>query len=169
VSEPTTTDASTSAALGWAGRVWWALALGWTGVVLALCLAQGTWIKAQLRWLLDLHRELDLAGPRPTDTVLHFCAFLVLGLLYACSLGRGSWARLRGGAVCVCLLALWALGGGLEWAQAFVPERTPDWKDFAANVAGVTLGLGVPLIVGTAWRRVRAGDPLLPAPWRGRP
>ena len=149
--------------------LWWGLAVGWTALVFALCLAQGAWVKEQLRWLLSLHDELELTTPRPTDTALHFSMFLVLGLLYACSLGRGSWARLEGKWVAVCLLALWVLSAGLEGVQAFIPERTPDLRDFAANVGGVTLGLGVPLVIGTLWRRLRRGESLLPAPWRSLP
>lgn len=159
-------DAALPAVPSWRGHLWWGLALGWTVVVFALCLAQGAWVKEQLRWLLSLHEELELGGPRPTDTMLHFGLFLVLGLLYACSLGRGSWARLEARWVCVWLVVLWGLSAGLEGLQAFVPERTPDVRDFVANVLGVTLGLGVPLLIGTLWRRLRAGQPLIPDPWR---
>lgn len=150
----------------WRARVWWSLTLGWTGVVFGLCLAQGKWVKAQFRWLLRLHEELHLVTPAPTDKVLHFSFFLVLGLLYACSLGRGSWARLEARWVSLCLLGLWVFSGALEGLQSFVPERTPDVRDFAANVTGVTLGLGVPLLLGTLWRKLRAGEPVFPAPWR---
>jgi hypothetical protein len=65
----------------------------------------------------------------------------------------------------LCLVLLWAVGGpppppprprlwavtifcllfaGFdEWAQRFVPDRVPELKDFAANAAGVGLGLAV--------------------------
>jgi hypothetical protein len=61
----------------------------------------------------------------------------------------------------LCLVLLWAVRGPRrprlwavtifcllfagfdEWAQRFVPDRVPELKDFAANAAGVGLGLAV--------------------------
>ena len=61
----------------------------------------------------------------------------------------------------LCLILLWAVRGPLaprlwvvaifcllfagvdEWAQRFVPDRVSELKDFAANIAGVGLGLAI--------------------------
>lgn len=134
---------------------WWSLAAFWTVLVSVLSLMSAAWAKAAFAWVLGLERRLHLPEPAPVDKVLHALTFLALGLIYATALGQGSWARVRARAAGLCLLGLAALSGTLELLQFFVPERTPDWADLAANLLGVSVGLGLPLLLGSLWRARR--------------
>ena len=76
----------------------------------------------------------------------------------------------------LCLVLLWAVQGAMaprigsvaifclifagvdEWAQQFTPDRVPEMKDFAANVAGVGIGL----VVGIGWIRGLSRAPVQP-------
>lgn len=78
----------------------------------------------------------------------------------------------------LCLVLLWAIRGPLaprlwvvavfclvfagvdEWAQRFVVDRVPELRDFAANLAGVGLGL----VVGIGFIK---GAPSVPTLRRG--
>jgi len=79
----------------------------------------------------DLNPGLDLS-----DTWLHRLAYGLLAL-------TASYARPPALLVAVLL----ALHGALtEWAQGFVPGRTPSWSDWKADVTGtlvVLLAVGV--------------------------
>lgn len=68
------------------------------------------------------------------DKWRHIAAYGVLGMsgTLAFSARRNFWPLLAG---------LTLYGAALELAQIFVPYRTGSWPDFAANVAGVVIGL----------------------------
>jgi len=70
------------------------------------------------------------------DKWAHFGGYLLLGFL-PCAGARSPKLGI--------LLALAAipLGAALELGQHFVPGRTPDWADAAANSVGVLVGLAV--------------------------
>lgn len=70
------------------------------------------------------------------DLALHVAAFFALGVpLFL----LGSWkSKLTG------LVALAAI---IELIQFFEPERTADWSDFAASLAGIGLGGLVALLL----------------------
>ena len=65
------------------------------------------------------------------DKLRHAAAFAVLWLL-ACRAGLGQPRALAWG--------LFALGVGIEFAQAFTPDRDPSALDVLADVAGMLLG-----------------------------
>ena len=72
------------------------------------------------------------------DKVLHLAEYAVLGGLIA-------WALRRGGRPPARVLGLALLAGSLygatdELHQKFVPERTADPRDWAADTAGAALG-----------------------------
>ena len=69
-----------------------------------------------------------------TDKAIHFSSYLVLGIL-------ASLARPGSRAVIVFLIGLALMGAVLEFAQAMVPGRTPDFLDEGANVLGAISGL----------------------------
>ena len=80
------------------------------------------------------------------DKVAHFIAYTILGL----ALGWGGWgtaarsARRPGGALISFILPLLlgvAYGASDEWHQSFVPGRDVSAGDFAADVAGILVGL----------------------------
>ncbi|MGE0707448.1 MAG: VanZ family protein [Planctomycetota bacterium] len=81
---------------------------------------------------------------------LHLSGFVVLGALSGqCLRASGRLAR-RELLAAAGLLA--GYGALLEGLQAFVPHRTVDPRDFAANLGGALLGLGA-----VALRARRAG------------
>ncbi len=55
-----------------------------------------------------------------------------------------------------------AMGGLIEWAQGFVPGRSPDPLDLAADALGVALGLGLALawLAAVVWPLRRRPRPL---------
>jgi VanZ family protein len=81
-----------------------------------------------------------LAALTVADKLLHFGAYAVLGLLPAMHERR---------AVLVGTLALVMVEGlALEFAQDFVPGRSFEWLDLAANWAGVVSGAWVGRALG---------------------
>lgn len=97
----------------------------------------------------------DLFG-LPLDKVLHAGAYATLaGLLAYAALPRG-WPALVGVA-----LAASAYGAGIEVVQAFLPRRTFDLLDLAANGIGATIAAGVwpALVRGLSIVTPGAGDP----------
>jgi hypothetical protein len=92
----------------------------------------------------------DMLPPLPNDKALHFGAYFLVALIpAACA------ARLRTGLVLAGLGPV--LGGLLEIAQAFVPERSPELGDVAANSAGALVGALAGILIRWAWA---------PMPWR---
>jgi VanZ family protein len=84
----------------------------------------------------------DVPGPSGIpfgDKLGHFVLYAVLGACLA-------FGRTRSGALPphLLLLAVGMLYGlSDEWHQMFVPGRTPDWADWAADVAGLLTGYGL--------------------------
>ena len=72
------------------------------------------------------------------DKLLHFAEYVVLGALVARALRLGGRpaARVFG----LALLAGSLYGASDELHQKFVPERTADPRDWAADTAGAALG-----------------------------
>jgi VanZ family protein len=77
------------------------------------------------------------------DTLVHGLEYAVLGFLTARALriARPAWSR-RDVALAAGLLGA-AYGLTDEAHQAFVPERSPEWSDLAADAAGSLLGAGL--------------------------
>jgi VanZ family protein len=75
-----------------------------------------------------------------SDKTLHFTGYMLMsaGVAGFCHDPRriALWA-----------LAAAAIGGGLEAAQGFTPDRDPEWLDFAADAAGA----GVGCLLALAW------------------
>jgi VanZ family protein len=93
----------------------------------------------------DVYYGLDL-----TDGALHLLGYggltgtLLLAAVWRPGRGRGRFPRAAPLVVAGTVL----LGAAIEVAQAFVPGRTSDWRDFVANVLGITLAL-------TGWATMR--------------
>jgi len=78
-----------------------------------------------------------------SDKLAHFCLYAVLGTTLA-------WGRSRapGAAAHVLLVAAGAIYGlSDEWHQMYVPGRTFDLLDWAADVAGVVFGYGTTVLL----------------------
>jgi hypothetical protein len=130
-----------------ARAVWWSLAGAWTFVVVFVCTLRGTWVSAWIKELIGLSSRLGLQKGLIDDRVLHGVSFLILALLYATALGEGSWRRVARPALLRTGGALLLLGLVLEVVQRWIPGRTFDLPDLAANSSGVLLGLLVPALL----------------------
>ncbi len=71
------------------------------------------------------------------DKLVHGCAYASLTLL-------GLWGRLKPGFVLMVLLLHGAL---IEALQAWVPDRTADWRDLLANSIGILVALTAVFVV----------------------
>jgi VanZ family protein len=74
------------------------------------------------------------------DKVAHLVEYAVLGFLLARAVGiaRPRWGT--GGVVLAAALLGALYGGTDEVHQSFVPERTAEWGDLAADACGSLLG-----------------------------
>ncbi|RZT95258.1 VanZ family protein [Rivibacter subsaxonicus] len=75
------------------------------------------------------------------DKLEHIAAFAVLMVLGVLAALRPVWAL---------ALGLLALGIGIEIAQAFTPDRTPDVRDVVADAIGIVTGL----LLYVLWREL---------------
>jgi VanZ family protein len=83
-----------------------------------------------------LPRDMMILDPPFSDKIAHFMAYGAvtwLGAMAASTIKRLVYLG----------LAMLALGILLEFAQAFVPGRTPELFDGLANALGVISGLGL--------------------------
>ena len=99
----------------------------------------------------SLTPQPDLPEIELWDKWQHVAAYAVLALL-AASVFEGQHARWT----IVVGLVLW--GGVLELGQLLVPDRSSDWLDAGANVAGVLLGVTLAQLAKRAWKRVRTAQ-----------
>lgn len=84
-------------------------------------------------------RFIPAIGPAQTDKVVHLTMYGILAFLIARSLDNPSWpSRLRAaiGAFLVCT----ALGAADEWHQLYIPGRSCDVADWAADSTGGLIG-----------------------------
>ena len=80
------------------------------------------------------------------DKANHALAFAALA--FAADKGFGS----KRGHRVVGALGLLGYGAAIEVAQYFLPPRSCDWHDLVADAAGIAVGIGVSLAVGTLGR-----------------
>ena len=90
-------------------------------------------------------RQMDLGW----DKLNHVFAFAVLAV---CAVF--GWRSSRGARLAV-LLSLLALGGAIELAQLWVPNRSAEWGDLGADAIGIGLGALFALL----WLRYRKERP----------
>ena len=95
-----------------------------------------------------------------SDVAAHAAAYAVLGALLLRALTGADWSRAtpRGVLLAVLLAACHGVLGELH--QSFVPGRTPELRDLAADVAGAAAGA----VAAWRWTIVRT----VPAPRRVR-
>ena len=74
----------------------------------------------------------------PTDKVVHFSMFLPFPILLFCSLNGFRLGRPQRWIALLCIIAAGLLTAtATEAAQHFIPYRTGDWKDLAADSIGI--------------------------------
>ena len=76
----------------------------------------------------------DMPDTSIDDKVIHFCAYLIAGVLAIQGFPK---KRMR----FVCLAALLVIGCGIEFAQQHVPGRSFDLIDMLANTIGATVSI----------------------------
>jgi VanZ family protein len=77
----------------------------------------------------------DLPG-HPSDKLEHLAAFGILGLLLVWAISKGNWRTVNGGVVVTVTLLCACYGYSDEFHQKFVPGRTYDLWDMAADTLG---------------------------------
>ena len=89
--------------------------------------------------------EQPLTPVGPLDKMEHVCEYALFawGLAHAARLSAYSTTSL----VLVAMIAPMLYGGVLEVVQAFIPYRSAEWGDVAADVLGVMMGF----VIGS-WR-----------------
>lgn len=79
-------------------------------------------------------------APPGTDKLVHAALYCVLGGLLALAFAVASPMRGRGRIILAAFALGLAYGGFDELHQAFVPTRSPDLLDLAADALGLALG-----------------------------
>jgi VanZ family protein len=95
--------------------------------------------------------HLPALPTRNADKIVHLAIYCVLGWLTARAWSNGS--RLTAAALAVVLL-ISCFGALDEWHQQFIPQRSMDLLDWAADTTGATIG--VLLALATGRKRVGA-------------
>ena len=120
---------------GWLRRLSVVLAIVWMSVLFLLSATP------------DL--TLPISGPG-FDKIYHAGAYGLLAVLFLAALPPDAKVGYRWSQVGLAILLAGLYGLADEWHQSFVPTRTPDIWDFAADVTGATAGT---LIVAAIVRR----------------
>ncbi len=101
---------------------------------LTLLLQSGEQLSLLAQWLPWSGRD-STTGFSHMDKLVHAGMFALCG--YSLVLG---WLA-RGTRILPLYLGLLALGAGTEWLQAYIPGRSPDAWDMAADALGAALGV----------------------------
>lgn len=121
-------------------RAWWPAA-AWTALVLTLTSLP--------------HPPSSLPAVPGLDKLAHAGLYAVLGLLAALGAARDVRLRRRsaGGLALAVACGAAALGALDELHQSWIPGRSAEWLDWAADLAGGTLGA----LAGLPWLKRRPG------------
>ena len=89
--------------------------------------------------------DLPQLPGNPSDKSEHAAAYGVLSLLVVWALARGRWRSVTLRTIVIATLICAAYGYSDEYHQLFVPNRSYDLKDLAADAAGAAL------VAGAVW------------------
>lgn len=92
-----------------------------------------------------------LPAPVP-DVVAHALAYAVLGAAMLRAVAGADWSRITVGGVLLAFVLTVSYGVTDEVHQSFVPGRTPELRDLAADALGAAAGAAA----GWAWSIVLA-------------
>lgn len=81
------------------------------------------------------------------DKLLHLLEYSVLGAVIAWAVIHNYRVNGIYRQIGLVLIIGWAYGALDEFHQSFVPARTMDIHDFAADALGIILGLGIYIVV----------------------
>jgi hypothetical protein len=85
--------------------------------------------------------------PVPWDKVAHTAVFAAIAFLLASARVREHWGWLVASVVLATVV-----GGADEFHQYFLPGRSCDWADFAADALGASLGGILYVLLARVWR-----------------
>jgi VanZ family protein len=91
-----------------------------------------------------------------TDKDAHGLLYGGLGLLILRALSRADWRRVSIATVLTAIVLCAAYGASDEFHQRFVPGRTAELADLAADVLGASAWVGFAWLMAALWRRRRA-------------
>lgn len=87
-----------------------------------------------------------------SDTMAHAIAYAFLGAAMLRAITGADWSRITVGGVLLAIVLTVSYGLTDEIHQAFVPGRTPELRDLAADTVGAMAGAAL----GWAWSIVLA-------------
>lgn len=93
------------------------------------------------------------------EFLANIALFVPVGAFLLIMFGAGGWW--------LAAIASFAMTGGIEYAQQYIPGRVPDSRDLVANGAGALIGVAVALVLtmpATLRRRRRKQARLEPSP-----
>jgi VanZ family protein len=114
----------------------------------------GLWLPviAYMAILFQLSSHPALPGSTLTpDWVQHAVAYAGLAAVTLRATSGGRWAGVTAASLAAAWLIATIYGASDELHQAFVPSRTADLRDLAADAAGAAAGLGA----AWAWGIIR--------------
>lgn len=88
-----------------------------------------------------------------TDKDVHGTLYAGLGLVILRALTRASWRNVSIATGLTAIVLSAAYGASDEFHQRFVPGRTADLADLAADALGAGVAVGLAWLVATLWRR----------------
>lgn len=97
--------------------------------------------------------QLPALPARVTDKMMHASVYTVFAATWLRALARGRWAGLTLRVAAVAVVAVTLYGVTDEFHQWFVPGRTADVHNLAADAFGATVAAGLGLAAG--WLRGR--------------
>jgi VanZ family protein len=107
---------------------------------------RGRWYYAALASAIIFYLSslpIQVPGGIPNlDKVVHFVLYFGLGMSYFNVATRGG-TRTAARACWIAFLLVVAYGIGDEWHQAYVPGRSADWQDVAADAVGAAGAVGL--------------------------
>ena len=83
-----------------------------------------------------------LPGPLP-DVAAHAIAYAVLGAAMLRAVAGADWSRMTGRGALLAVALTVCYGVTDEIHQSFVPGRTPELRDLAADAMGAATGAGL--------------------------
>ena len=95
-----------------------------------------------------------------SDKVAHFGVYAALGGALVRALAGGRSRAMTGRVVALAAILGTIYGVSDEVHQYFVPPRTPDWRDVAADAGGALAGAFAVALVARAIARRRAPGPV---------
>jgi VanZ family protein len=111
--------------------------------------------------------ELPALPGDVTDTSLHSSGYALLGALLVRGFAAARWRGVTIRAALLAIAAAAAYGAFDEWHQLYVPGRTADLRDLAADAIGASVAAGAVWAWGII-RRLRRRDDVSTSGGRAR-